>query len=165
MADTVGRENAEWHREPPVEEPKPAPQEIEPLNLLETLLEEAGADQAEETFTIYAGRGQHPIEAKVVRDADALNKIFRRARALSKKTTANTPPSWHPFLPISTGTAEGMAFMEAMLVSPKWSHLEMLKLAKLAGGYFLQISMELKQKAFNVQIQADADEIDAEGND
>lgn len=133
-----------------------------PINLVDALLAESN-DDGVETFTLTVGKG-HALKGQLVRDADGLNKMFRRARVFIKKTKANTPPSWHPYLPISEDVAQGMAFMEAMLVEPKLSHLDMLRLAKGAGGYFLTISADLKAKALGLQVDMDVEGIDDEGN-
>lgn len=142
----------------------PAPEvDATPINLLEALLSEA--KQEAETFTFTVGKGGHKLTARHITDADSLNKIFRRAAKLSKRNASNVPPAWRPYLPISEEVAQGMAFMEVMLIDPKWGHLDMLRLARDAGGYFLSIMAELKAQALGNLVGQAVEEIDDEGND
>jgi len=136
-----------------------------PRNVLDELLDEtAPAEGDEQTFAFVASTGRKFI-GRLARSADEIAAIMRRGKALEKLSKGRTPPTYHPYLPLSPDTARGIAFLERCLVEPKLSTLDCVTLAAKRGAYFLEISGEVQARVLVGGREADDEEIELLGED
>ncbi len=138
----------------------------EPVNLIDALILETSGEAGEETYSFKPETNQagRVFTLRRLRSADELARAFKRGKRLSERTDKDTPASWHRYLPISPETARSVAFLEAGVVEPKLETLDCLKLARLAGALFLELSSQITGDAFGGQAERDEETIEELGN-
>lgn len=142
----------------------------EPVSLIDEILAEVGSDEALHEFSPATAPGRR-FRCKVLRSADDLSAGLKRMRRFQKMSTANTPPAWHPYVPVGVETSRTLAYAEASHLEVRagddtWqrlSTLDMLKLAKGAGALFLEIGGEVMSAQLGAQATRDEEALDELG--
>lgn len=130
----------------------------EPRNILDELILEGGGDAPEiEEYLSSTGR---VFRFQVPRDAEELSKISRRVKTLASRDPRAMPEAWRPYLPVSPDMALQVVLVEECLIEPKLSTLQALQWAKRAGAYFMEISWQIRTKAFAAHAARDVEAID-----
>jgi hypothetical protein len=134
------------------------------MSLIDELLDESKPAAESEEWEYKASTGR-TFKFRTLPSAADYERISDRKGKLEKRTTKNTPAIWHPFLPISPNIAMKVALLETTLVEPKLSTVDLLKLANLRGGYFLELAAEATTKISVKQTETDDEEMDELGED
>jgi hypothetical protein len=132
------------------------------MSLIDELLDESKPAAESEEWE-YTASTKRVFKFRTLPSAADYEKISDRKTKLEKRTTKNTPPLWHPFLPISPNIAMKVALLEATLVEPKLSTVDLLKLANCRGGYFLELASEAATKISIRQAENDDEEMEELG--
>jgi hypothetical protein len=136
-----------------------------PSSVIDDLLKESAPKdgRGSEAWQFKADSTGRVFECRIPRDADKIGEILKRGKNLAKLTVKNSPPSWHPYLPLSESVAVNATIIAECVIEPKITQQDAVRLAKERGAYFMEITAHVKGELLGSHVRAEEEEIEALG--
>lgn len=138
-------------------------EETVPSTLDELMAAYGGKESDTFTFALDDGR---LFCARTIHDSSAIMEIEKKVKHVQKVIEKKRVPSeWLPFLPIDAGVLRMCVYCEELLLEPKLSLLDALKLAKQCGMLIPTLGAHLLEGMAGIVTEAEVEEIDDLKND
>jgi hypothetical protein len=127
------------------------------------LIEDASVE--EDTFDIPLRTGRKIVVRKV-KEYRTIVALRKRQATIMRAVEKNAlPPSWKPYLPITSETAEIIADITGLVVHPKFSDVDVLELCRRGGMTAVYLHGLIKKSWQDSVPAAEVEEIEEIKND
>ena len=137
--------------------------ETQPTTLDALLSRYEKTDGEEYEFTISGGE---VFRARALASSVHIEKLERRIKMMLAKCNDPLPPDeWKPYLPVTENAVRDAVYAAELLIEPKLTFLDMLRLSHTCGMVALEIGANLVKNTAGIVIKQEQEEIEDLKND